>query len=43
MGTEFWRTIRMAIEKDNETGRLAVALCAAAVAVLGAYAMILAR
>ncbi|GAA5207609.1 hypothetical protein GCM10023323_23820 [Streptomyces thinghirensis] len=37
MGTEFWRTIQMAIEKDNWTARLVVALCAAAVFALGIY------
>ncbi|MFI5998557.1 hypothetical protein ACIBAC_42815 [Streptomyces sp. NPDC051362] len=37
MGAEFWRTIQMAIEKDNWTGRLVVLLCTGAVVVLGAY------
>ncbi|GAA3112575.1 hypothetical protein ACFQ0X_43265 [Streptomyces rectiviolaceus] len=43
MGTEFWRTIQMAIEKDNGTARLVVALCAAAVALLGVYTVATAR
>ncbi|MFF4716864.1 hypothetical protein ACFY2V_36540 [Streptomyces eurythermus] len=32
MGREFWRTIRMAIEKDNWTARLVVVFLAAGVA-----------
>ncbi|MFD3565569.1 hypothetical protein ACFWVU_38770 [Streptomyces sp. NPDC058686] len=43
MGIEFWRTIQMAIEKDNWTARLVVALCTAAVDVLGAYTIATAR
>ncbi|MFF9212899.1 MULTISPECIES: hypothetical protein [unclassified Streptomyces] len=43
MGTEFWRTIQLAIEKDNWTARLVVALCAVAVAVFGTYSIATAR
>ncbi|MFD4483357.1 hypothetical protein ACFWPU_45700 [Streptomyces sp. NPDC058471] len=43
MGTEFWRTIQMAIEKDNWTARLVVAFCAVAVVALGAYTIATAR
>lgn len=43
MGTEFWRTIQMAVEKDNWTARLVVALCAAAVVVLGIYTIAAAK
>ncbi|GGT57217.1 hypothetical protein GCM10010271_71180 [Streptomyces kurssanovii] len=37
MAREFWRTIQMAIEKDNWTARLVVALCTSGVAGLGVY------
>ncbi|MFD9098995.1 hypothetical protein [Streptomyces collinus] len=43
MGTEFWRTIQMAMEKDNWTARLVVTLCAVAVVVLGASTIATAR
>lgn len=36
MGREFWRTVRMAIEKDNWTARLFV-VCLAMGVVLGAW------
>lgn len=35
MGREFWRTIRVAIEKDNWTARLVVVLLMAGAAALG--------
>jgi len=43
MASEFWRTIQMAIEKDNWTARLVVALCTTAAAVLGVYTIGAAR
>ncbi|MFI6658306.1 hypothetical protein ACIBL8_22585 [Streptomyces sp. NPDC050523] len=36
MGSEFWRTIQLAMERDNWTARLVVVLCAAGATVLGA-------
>lgn len=35
MSGEFWRTIQLAMEKDNWTARLVVAGCVMAAAVLG--------
>ncbi|SDM99065.1 hypothetical protein SAMN04487981_103179 [Streptomyces sp. cf386] len=43
MGREFWRTIRVAIEKDNWTARLVVVLLAAGAAALGSCAIVTAR
>jgi hypothetical protein len=43
MAREFWRTLQMAIEKDNWTARLVVALCMSGVAVLGVYVVGAAR
>lgn len=40
MGTEFWRTIQMAIVKDNWTGRLVVVLFTTAAAGFGVYAIL---
>lgn len=37
MGREFWRTIRLAIEKDNWTARLVVLLCITGAALFGTY------
>ncbi|MEV8351705.1 hypothetical protein ACFVTT_10725 [Streptomyces niveus] len=39
MGREFWRTIRLAIEKDNWTARLVVLLCVAGAALFSIYAI----
>lgn len=43
MGREFWRTIRIAIEKDNWTARLVVVLLMEGAAVLGACTIVTAR
>ncbi|MFF0964734.1 hypothetical protein ACWDQO_27050 [Streptomyces sp. NPDC003703] len=43
MGTEFWRTIQVAIEKDNWTTRAVVPFCAAAVVGLGIYTIAAAK
>ncbi|MGW6911865.1 hypothetical protein [Streptomyces sp. NPDC054940] len=43
MGREFWRTIRVAIEKDNWTARLVVVLLTAGAAALGTCAIVTAR
>lgn len=43
MAREFWRTIQMAIEKDNWTARLVVMLCTTGAGVLGAYTIGAAR
>jgi hypothetical protein len=43
MGREFWRTIRIAIERDNWTARLVVVLVVPAAAALGACAIFAAR
>jgi hypothetical protein len=43
MGRDFWRTIQIAIERDNWTARLVVILCATAVTALGAYTIAAAR
>ncbi|MFE4539390.1 hypothetical protein ACFRKB_30755 [Streptomyces scopuliridis] len=36
MGREFWRTMRLAIEKDTWTARLVVLLCITGAALFGA-------
>ncbi|MCT9076270.1 hypothetical protein [Streptomyces fulvoviolaceus] len=43
MGREFWRTIRIAIERDNPTARLVVVLLTTAAVVLGVCASLAAR
>lgn len=43
MGREFWRTIRMAIEKDTWTARLVVVVYGAGSAALAAYMTSIAR
>ncbi|MGW1752373.1 hypothetical protein ACWCRD_43625 [Streptomyces sp. NPDC002092] len=43
MASEFWRTIQMAMEKDNWTARLVVVLCTTGAAVLGVYTIATAR
>ncbi|MGW4019797.1 hypothetical protein [Streptomyces sp. NPDC005009] len=43
MAKEFWRTIRLAIEKDNWTARLLVVLLAAGVAGPGAWLIMAGR
>ncbi|MER6617016.1 hypothetical protein [Streptomyces xantholiticus] len=43
MGSEFWRTIQMAIEEDNWTARLVVVLFATAAAAIGAYVISVGR
>ncbi|MGP3974444.1 hypothetical protein ACTWQF_10650 [Streptomyces sp. 8N114] len=43
MGREFWRTIRMAIQQDNWTGRLVVVLCGTWGGALAAYMVSVAR
>ncbi|WP_405717524.1 hypothetical protein OG607_01090 [Streptomyces sp. NBC_01537] len=43
MRNEFWRTIQVAIEKDNWTARLVVVLCMTGAAVLGVYTVVAAR
>ncbi|MFI9780818.1 hypothetical protein ACIHCV_40255 [Streptomyces sp. NPDC051956] len=39
MGREFWRTIRLAIEKDNWTARLVVLLCITGAVLFDTYAI----
>ncbi|MFG2503590.1 hypothetical protein ACGFSB_35935 [Streptomyces sp. NPDC048441] len=43
MGSEFWRTVQLAIEKDNWTARLVVVLGTTGASVLGAYTIATAR
>jgi hypothetical protein len=43
MGREFWRTIQMAIEKDNWTARLVVVLFTTGATGFGAYMTVVAR
>ncbi|GAB2798645.1 hypothetical protein ACWGJ2_29395 [Streptomyces sp. NPDC054796] len=35
MGREFWRTVQLAVEKDNWTARLVVLFCGAGAVLLG--------
>ncbi len=43
MRTEFWRTIQIAMEKDNWTARVVVGFWAVAVVVLGMWTITAAR